>query len=230
MTKSHLKKLVAPKTWKIKRKTSTFIIRPKPGGHAMNMSIPLKKVMFDIEKAETMREASYILHNHTVNVDARKKTDPAFPVGLFDIITFPEINEAYTIVINSWGKLVLKKLNAPKSDKKLIKIVNKRKVKGNKVQVETYCGRNLMVDDKEASKFKTGDSLMIKLPEQKIVDHKKLEKGAKVYLTKGSHVGTICEVKDVAGDKLICLDGKKELETKKAFAFVIIDEIEKLVK
>ena len=115
----------------------------------MNMSIPLKKVMFDIEKAETMREASYILHNHTVNVDARKKTDPAFPVGLFDIITFPEINEAYTIVINSWGKLVLKKLNAPKSDKKLIKIVNKRKVKGNKGEIEVFFKMILEIDSKE---------------------------------------------------------------------------------
>ncbi len=230
MTKSHLKKLVAPKTWKIKRKSTTFIIRPKPGGHAMDMSIPLKKVIFDIGKAKTMREVSYILHNHIVNVDSRKKTDPAFPVGLFDIVTFPEINEAYTIVINSWGKLVFKKLNDPKSDKKLVKIVNKRKIKGSKVQIETYCGRNLIVEDKESLKFKTGDSLMIKLPEQKIVDHKKLDKGARVYLTKGSHVGVIANVKEIVGTKIVVLDGKKELETKKDFAFVIVDEIEKLLK
>ncbi len=230
MSKSHLKKLVAPKTWKIKRKSSTFIIRPKPGGHAMNMSLPLKKVLFDAGKAKTMREASYIIHNHIVNVDSKKKTDPAFPVGLFDIVAFPEVNEAYTIIINSWGKLVLKKLNDPKSNKKLVKIINKRKVKGNKVQIETYCGRNLMVENKESSKFKTGDSLMIQLPEQRIVDHKKLDKGSRVYLTKGSHVGVIADVKEIVGTKIICLNGKVELETKKDFAFVIVDEIEKLVK
>ena len=221
MTKLHLKRLVAPRTWKIKRKNISFIIRPNPGSHSMHMSLPLKNLLIDIKKVATMREATYILHNHVVNVDMKKRQDPAFPVGLFDIVTFPEIKEAYTVIINSLGKLVIKKLKDPKSDTKLIKIVNKRKIKGNKVQIETLCARNIVVDDKIAKDYKTGDSLMIKLPEQKIMNHKKFEKGAKVYLTKGSHVGMIVKINEI--------NGTKEFETKKDSAFVIIDEVEKLI-
>ena len=230
MTKSHLKRLIAPKTWKIKRKNIAFIIRPKPGSHKMNMSIPLKNLLIDIGKVTTLREATYILHNHKVNVDMKKRIDAAFPVGLFDIVTFPEINEAYTIIINTLGKLVIKKLKDPKSDTKLVKIIGKRKVNGNKIQIETLCGRNILVEEKEAKKYKTGDSLMIKLPAQKVVDHKKFEKGSKVYLTKGSHVGMVVTIKEINNTIIICSSDSQEFEAKKEAAFVIIDEIEKLVK
>jgi small subunit ribosomal protein S4e len=230
MTKSHLKRLSAPNTWKIDRKKRTFIIRPEPGSHKMNLSISLKSVLIQTGKAVTLREVTYMLHNHQILVDSRKRSSPAFPVGLFDIVSMPEINEAYTIVVNTLGKLTIKKLNNPKSDVKLIKIKSKRKIKGNKIQIETICGRNVLADEKEAKNYKTGDSLMIKLPEQKILDHKKFEKGATVYLTAGSHVGLISKVKSIDGNVLICSNGKQEIETKTKFAFVIVDEVEKLLK
>lgn len=230
MTKLHLKRLTVPNTWKINRKLQTFIIRPEPGSHKMNLSIPLKSLLIQTGKACTLREVKYMLHNHQILVDSRKRTSPAFPVGLFDIVSLPEINEAYTIVIDTLGKLLIKKLNDPKSDIKLIKIKSKRKVKGNKVQIETICGRNVLAGDKDAVNYKTGDSLMIKLPEQKIIDHKKLEKGAKVYLTAGSHVGIVNIVKKIDGNTLICSSGKQSFETKKKYAFVIVDEVEKLLR
>lgn len=230
MTKtSHLKRLVAPNSWKLNKKHNTFILRPKAGAHKQKLSISLNKVLIDTEKAQTNRDVTYILNNHEILVDFKRRKDPAFPIGLFDVITYPEINEAYTIVINKLGKIVLEKLKDPKSDKKLIRIINKRKIKLGKVQIETFCGRNILIDDKEASKYKTGDSLMIKLPEQKIVKHIKLEKGALIYLIQGSHVGIITKVKEIDNEKLICTDEKEDFETKKKYAFVIIDEIKKLI-
>jgi small subunit ribosomal protein S4e len=230
MTKSHLKRLIAPKTWQINRKHETFILRPNSGGHNMDVSITLKDLLITIGKATTLREVKYVLYNHEILVDKKKRRDPAFPVGVFDILSLPEINEAYTLFINKLNKLVIKKLNDPKSDTKLIKIVAKRKIKGNKVQIETMCGRNIIVEDKDVLKYKTGDSLMIKLPGQKIVDHKKFEKGAEVYLIKGTHVGLIGKVKSIEGEKLIFTSGKTDLETKKDYAFVVVEEVAKLLK
>ncbi len=230
MTKSHLKRLTAPNTWKINRKEQTFMIRPEPGSHKMNLSIPLKNLLIQTGKAQTLREVTYMLHNHKILVDSRKRSSLAFPVGLFDIVSMPEINEAFTIVIDSLGKLVIKKLKDHKSDIKLIKIKSKRKIKGNKIQVETICGRNVLADEKDAVKYKSGDSLMIKLPSQKIVDHKKFEKGATVYLIGGSHVGIVTKVKSIDGNTLLCSNGKQELETKKKYAFVIVDEVKKLLE
>ena len=230
MTKSHLKRLTAPNTWKINRKEQTFMIRPEPGSHKMNLSIPLKNLLIQTGKAQTLREVTYMLHNHKILVDSRKRSSLAFPVGLFDIVSMPEINEAITIVIDSLGKLVIKKLKDHKSDIKLIKIKSKRKIKGNKIQVETICGRNVLADEKDAVKYKSGDSLMIKLPSQKIVDHKKFEKGATVYLIGGSHVGIVTKVKSIDGNTLLCSNGKQELETKKKYAFVIVDEVKKLLE
>ncbi len=230
MTKtSHLKSLVAPNTWKLNKKHNTFILRPKAGAHKQKLSISLNKVLIDTEKAKTNREVTYILNNHNILIDLKKRKDPAFPIGLFDIITYPEINEAYTIIINNLGKIILKKLKDPKSDKKLVRIINKRKVKSGKVQIETFCGRNIITGDKEALKYKTGDSLMIKLPEQKIIEHIKLEKDALIYLIQGSHVGVISKVKEIDNEIIICTDGKEDFETKKKYAFVITDEIKKLL-
>jgi len=230
MTKtSHLKSLVAPNTWKLNRKHNTFTLRPKAGAHKHALSITLNKVLIDIGKATTNREVTYMLNNHSILIDLKKRKDPAFPVGLFDIITFPEINEAYTLVISNLGKIILKKLKDPKSDKKLIRIINKRKVNGGKVQIETFCGRNIILDDKEALKYKNGDSLMVKLPEQKIVEHISFEKNALIYLIQGSHVGIITKVKEIDNEKIICTDGKEEFETRKSFVFVITDEIKKLL-
>jgi len=230
MTKtSHLKSLVAPNTWKLNKKHNKFILRPKAGAHKQKLSISLNKVLIDTGKAQTNREVTYMLNNHKILIDSRQRKDPAFPIGLFDIITYPEINEAFTIIINKLGKLILKKLKDPKSDKKLIRIVNKREVKSGKVQIETFCGRNILVDDKEASKYKTGDSLMIKLPEQKIVDHIKLEKGALICLIQGSHVGLVRKIKEIKDERMICADDKEDFETKKKHAFVINEEIKKLL-
>jgi small subunit ribosomal protein S4e len=228
MTKSHLKRIIAPNSWKLNKKFTPFVLRPKPGAHTQRLSLPLRKVLKDIGVANNKREVTYILNYHTVNVDFKKRIDSAYPMGIFDILNFPEIKESYTIILDVLGKLVVKKLDANEKTK-LIKISGKTKVKGKKFQILTVCGRNILIKESEAKKYSVGDSLRLELPSQKIVDHLKFEKGTKVYLLNGSHKGKIAKVEDIVEGAIVCTCDDLTFRTKKEFTFVIDDKTEKLI-
>ena len=61
-------------------------------------------------------------------------------------------------------------------------------------QVHLHDGRNILLD--ESPDYKTGDSLVISLPDQKVSSHMEMKKGATAYLTGGSHIGEIAKIKD----------------------------------
>ena len=72
--------------------------------------------------------------------------------------------------------------------------MGKTTVKGGKTQVHLHDGRNILLD--ESPDYKTGDSLVISLPDQKVSSHLEMKKGSTAYLTGGSHIGEIAKIKD----------------------------------
>ena len=48
MVKKHLKRLNAPKNWKIRKKEYSFIVNPNPVPHSKKSSIPLGVLIRDI--------------------------------------------------------------------------------------------------------------------------------------------------------------------------------------
>jgi small subunit ribosomal protein S4e len=71
--------------------------------------------------------------------------------------------------------------------------MGKTTVSGGKTQLHLHDGRNLLFDSNP--EYKSGDSVVISLPEQEITSHHKFEEGALAYLTGGSHIGetaTVC--------------------------------------
>ncbi len=48
----------------------------------------------------------------------------------------------------------------------------------------------------ESPDYKTGDSLVISLPDQKISSHIEMKKGSLAYLTGGSHIGETSVIED----------------------------------
>jgi small subunit ribosomal protein S4e len=72
--------------------------------------------------------------------------------------------------------------------------MGKTTVKGGKTQVHLHDGRNMLMD--KSPDYKTGDSLVISLPSQEVSSHIKMKKGAKAYLTGGSHIGETSVIKD----------------------------------
>jgi len=59
---SHLKRLNAPKMWKIKRKGLKYILKQNPGPHSLKICIPLGTLLRDVMSIATnLREVKNIL-------------------------------------------------------------------------------------------------------------------------------------------------------------------------
>ncbi len=186
----HLKRPSAPNTWSIPRKGSKFIVKPSPGPHSMELGMPLLLWLRDYLKyAKSAREAKYLINSGKVLVDGRKVRDYAFPVGLFDVISFPDLGKHYRVLMNSRKKLFLHPIDEKEAGIKVARIIRKQMVKGGKVQLTSLDGRNFLVDDPK--KYYTGDTLVISIPDQKILQHIPMKEGALIYIYFGAKVGSI---------------------------------------
>lgn len=213
--KKHLKRLAAPRSWPLERKTARFVIRPR-SSHSTGLCLPLGIILRDILRhAKTAREAKKILINERVLVDGRQRKDPSFGVGLMDVLQIPKINQAYRVILDKKGRLTLIKAQNPKI--KPCKVVGKRVLKKARLQVNLHDGRNLLTD----KKVKLGDTLVLELPEQKIAEQLSLEKGNLVYLIGGKHIGKTVRVEDVKSETIKVRIGEEVFETARKLAFVI---------
>ncbi len=220
-----LKRLLVPEFWKIPKKKFKFAVSPRPGPHKKLECIPLLVIVRDILKlAETGKEAKKIIKNGEILVDGKVRKDHAYPVGLMDTLSIPKIKKYFRVVMKEKG-LELKEISEDDSKRKICKIVNKTCVKKNKIQLNLHDGRNILI---EKDSFKTGDSILIELPSQKILEHVKLEEGALALITKGSNAGKICRVKNlikrrslIESSLVLCEIEGKDFEINKNYLIVI---------
>ncbi|HOK58321.1 30S ribosomal protein S4e [Methanothrix sp.] len=189
----HKKRVTIPRSWPIPRKTSKWIATPRPGPHSAEESLPLMVVVRDLLKlADNAREVKRILHEGGVLVDGTVRRDTRFPVGLFDVITVPALNKQYRMVKSTKGYFVLVEIQ-PDKPRKLVRIENKTTLKGNRTQLNLSDGSNIIAE----GEFRTGDSLLISLPERSIEDVIKFEVGNLAMVTGGSHTGKTGRIKSV---------------------------------
>ena len=168
---SHLKRLAIPRSWPLPRKTTIWVTRPRAGAHSLERCMPLNIVIRDvIGLARSTREVRTILHNSLAKVDGRVVKDTRRGIGVMDVLTLGEDN--YRCVLDTNGRLRYRPISAEEAGWKVCRIEGKSTIKGGKTQVHLHDGRNIIVDD--ASEHKTGDSLKISLPEQKVIEHIKL--------------------------------------------------------
>lgn len=221
MVKNHIKRLTIPNTWKgIAKKENKFIIKPAPGPHAKEMSMPLALLLKRIGIAKTTKECVFILHNTEVLVDGRRIQDTHFPVGFLDVLTIKANNESYRLVLDKNGVLDLVKLeNHTNANTKTCKVHAKRVIANGKIQLNLSDGRNVLV---EKTEYKVGDSVVLELPSQNVSKHLKLVPGAKIVLIGGKHGGDHGEVVHVESQALSYknVDGK-EIKTLRAYAYVV---------
>ena len=191
---SHLKRLAIPRSWPLPRKTTVWVTRPRAGAHSLERCMPLNIVIRDvIGLARSTREVRTILHNGLAKVDGRVVKDTRRGVGIMDVLTLGEEN--YRCVLDTNGRLRYRAISAEEAGWKVCRVEGKSTIKGGKTQVHLHDGRNILVDD--ASEHKTGDSLKISLPDQKVFEHIKFGEGTRCMLVGGVHVGKLADVTDV---------------------------------
>lgn len=184
-----MKRITAPRSWPVPRKTSYWIAKPSPGSHGLAGSMPLVVVLRDLlSVADTAKEVKRILGNREVLVDGRVVTDYEFPIGLMDVVSIPKVDQHYRMMIDRNGKFRLVKLTEGKQAWKLCRIEGKTTVPGGKTQLNLHDGRNVLV---AKDTYKAGDVVKLEVPSQKILETYKLAKGSTAMITSGSNVGEL---------------------------------------
>ena len=148
MVKNHLKRLAAPRTWKIQRKTTVFIKKPNPGPHPLPYSIPIGVALTELlHIAKNTKEVNVILNDNQVFVDGIVRKDPRFPVGLFDVFEIKKTQQYFRVIINTNGFLDFLAIDPSESHIKPCKIIRKTMV-NKKIQLNLYDGKNILTDNK----------------------------------------------------------------------------------
>ncbi|MBI3034523.1 30S ribosomal protein S4e [Candidatus Woesearchaeota archaeon] len=218
--KKHMKRLAAPKSWRVARKTAKFVTRPLPGSHKKERGMPLNIIIRDILKmAGTAKEAKAIIKGREMFVDGKRVKEEKYLVGLMDTLSIPETGDSYRMVIDARGKLSLIRIPAAESGLKICRIDRKTTIKNGVIQVGLHDGRVMLAEKKDA--YRTGDSILMKLPGQEMVESIPLEKKSLVYLVGGKHTGSVGMVEDIRGKTLAIKIGGEVVETMRKFAFAI---------
>ena len=226
-----LKRRAAPRAWTVPRKGTKWILRPSPGPHAQERSVPLLLLLRDIKHlVASTREARVLLGSRSVRIDADVARDLARGVGLMDTVSFAApLDQHYRMITDKRGKLVLVPIPTPEASVKIGRIRAKHAAKGGRVQITLHDGRNLLSDAN--TPFRVGDSLKIELPDQKVLSHLPLKPGALAFVAGGSHVGELArvariEVRNSSQPNLVHFE--EGFSTIKEYVYVVGEQVPEL--
>lgn len=216
--KKHLKRLAIPRSWPIPKKSNVFITRPSPT-RSMEFSIPLNMVFRDILKtAKTAKEVKHLLMNNYVFVNGVQVKDIKKVLGLMDVLEIKGTNEAYRMLLDTQGKLVLVKIKESEAKIRPSKLIGKSLLPKGKVQLNFMNGFNIIV---EKDSYKVGDVLVLEMPNKKIREHFPLEKGAQIFLFGGNYIGQSGSLVEMDERTVVIKSGKNEFKTSKDYIFVV---------
>ncbi len=189
-----LKRQMAPLFWGISRKNKRFAITVRPGSHSKAHSIPTAILLRDILKiVTTLREAKSTIYGGKVTIDGVKRKSLHHSIGLMDVVELENISDVYRFVPKDNQILKPLKINETEKTKKLAKVVSKTSSKGGKTQLGFHDGRSMIYD----IDVNVGDSCLLEIPKQKILEVIKLEQGCQVIVTLGINAGQIGTVKKI---------------------------------
>ena len=191
-----LKRQMAPLFWGITRKEKRFVVTVRPGTHGKNVSIPSAVFLRDMLKTvNTLREAKFAIYGGKVTVDGVKRKSLHHGIGLMDVIELDGLKEVYRLVPKDGTLLQPIIIKTEEKSKKLVRVKSKVSIKHGKTQIGFHDGRSLI----DETKVSVGDTCILQVPEQKILDVIKLEKDVLGLIVSGANagkIGSITEVKE----------------------------------
>ena len=219
---THQKRLSIPKSWMVGKKVNKWVTATRPGPHSKVRSLPLGVIIRDVLKlADNRKEGKRILAEGKVLVDGIPRKELKFPVGLFDVISIPLMNEAYRVVQDEKGRLILHKLSETTVNK-LCRINNKTTVKGGQVQLNLSDGTNIL----GSNDYRTKDSLILSIPDKQVVKRLEYKVGNLAMVVGGRHsgeIGTIKEIREVKSSRhnTVTISGDTDFDTIEDYVIVI---------
>jgi small subunit ribosomal protein S4e len=212
-----------PGFWPLARKNKRFAATPLPGPHPKMNCIPLVILLRDYFKLyPTFTEARKDIKAKKYLVDGKEITEPRFPIGMMDIVTFKEKGENYMVVPSKTG-FEFRKVDEKKAGAKYCKIMNKTMTKKG-LQLNLHDGRNVLLTLAEGNKHKVGDTVKLNLKTGKIEKSYAYKEGSEVVIVRGVNRGKTGKIKEILVKKdLVEPKVKIELEGEdKIFAREIV--------
>jgi small subunit ribosomal protein S4e len=192
--KNKMKRLAAPRSWDISRKSARFVFKPMPGPYQLSSAYPLGVVLRDLmSMADLSKELKYILRNGRVLVDGKERRTSRLAVGLFNVVSVPVEGVDYRLVPSPKG-LVLAKVGPDEARTKLCSVRTKTKVKGGHIQYGLHDGRSVVDDGLNLS---PGDSVLLEVPSQKVLGQVRLAKGSLGLVLTGDRAGQLGKIAEV---------------------------------
>ncbi len=194
-----LKRLAAPRTYKIPRKVFKWAVKTVPGPHPADSSIPVAVLLRDVlGVARNLREVKYILRKGYLKIDGKVIREYRYPVGLMDVVELVPSKEFYRILPDTVGYLKPKKIEGEEVALKPLRIKNKVMVKGAKIQLTTHDGRNFLVEkDSDLYVLKPGDTILYDFVKKVVVDTFRMEKNTYALVVWGRKRGVAGKIVNI---------------------------------
>lgn len=195
-----LKRQMTPVFWGITRKDKRFAITTRPGPHKKEQSIPTAVFLRDMLKiVYSLREAKASIYSGNVKIDGTVRKSLHHPIGLMDVVELENVSDTYRMVPSNGKLLQPLKINESEKTKKLVRVTSKTTLKKGKTQAGFHDGRSIISDNE----FKVGDTCLLQIPDQKILEVIKLEKGNHALITSGINAGQIGKIEQIEDGSFI---------------------------
>ena len=189
-----LKRQMAPQFWGITRKDKRFVITTKPGPHKKSYSIPTAVFLRDMLSIVTsLREAKASIYSGRVKIDGVVRKSLHHAIGLMDVVELQDVSEVYRLVPTENKLLEPIKINESEKSKKLVRVISKTTINKGKLQIGFHDGRSIISD----TKVSVGDTCLIEIPKQKILEVIKLEAGCQGLVTRGNNAGQVGKIESI---------------------------------
>lgn len=199
----HLKTLAAPAFWPILRKEYKWAVKPRPGPHPMERSLPLLLIVRDVlGYAKTAREARRLIAEGNFRVDGVVRRDYKFPVGFMDVIEVVKTGELYRMLPYPVKFFKLQEITRDEALIKPLRIENKTTVKGGHIQLNLFDGRNVVIRVSDPRNpvediYETLGTIVLSIPDSRIKGYIPFGESKIAIVIGGKAVGRVGRIKSI---------------------------------
>ena len=175
----------------IPRKGTKYIARAS--SHSYD-SVPVVIALRDmLNLAKTSKEVEKMIKQKLLKLNGKLVEDLHESIKLFDIL---EADKSYVLKLLPTRKFFFEE--SPKASERLCKVMGKKLLKDNKIQLNLHDGSNIIADNK----IKIGDSLYLDFS-GKIKRHLSPEKGREVFILSGKYAGQSGKIESIDGSSVL---------------------------
>ena len=186
----HIKRRTILKFWPIARSGSKYIMVP---AHEKHKAVPLMVFMRDIlEIVRNKKELKRMLLEKKIMINGKLVKEASYPLMFYDSLSIPVANKHYRVwMIGRRFNLI--EIKEAEAENRVYKVINTRKIKEGKIQVNLDCGRNII----SSEKIKPGDFVLFNNSKNKIDKILYLKENVEVIAIAGKHAGKTGKVKEI---------------------------------